>query len=158
MQLPPMLQGDSLTRLLQGAAGGAIVTMIVGFQWGGWLTGGTAANQAKEAEQAAIVRVLAPICVDRFQHAADASANLVQLQKAELVESRRHHHQGRVDDFPRLDARSPGGAGLREPAQSAEVTLRSDDAAAWIALAQSRLGAARLGARRIALRESRRIP
>ena len=37
MQLPPILHGDSLTRLLQGAAGGAIVTMIIGFQWGGWL-------------------------------------------------------------------------------------------------------------------------
>ncbi len=83
MQLPPMLQGDSLTRLLQGAAVGAGATMIIGFQWGGWLTGSTAANQTREAEQAAIVRVLAPICVDRFQHAADASANLAQLQKAE---------------------------------------------------------------------------
>ncbi len=83
MQLPPMLHGDSLTRLLQGAAGGAIVTLIIGFQWGGWLLGSTAANQVKDAEQASIVRVLAPICVDRFQHAADAGANLAQLQKAE---------------------------------------------------------------------------
>jgi hypothetical protein len=83
MQLPPMLQGDSLTRLLQGAAGGAVVTMLVGFQWGGWLLGSTAADQARDAEHAAIVRVLAPICVDRFQHAADAGANLEQLQKAD---------------------------------------------------------------------------
>ena len=33
--LPAMLQGDSLTRLLQGAAAGAIATFVLGFQWGG---------------------------------------------------------------------------------------------------------------------------
>ena len=31
MELPSILQGDSLTRLLQGAAAGAAVTMIIGF-------------------------------------------------------------------------------------------------------------------------------
>jgi hypothetical protein len=31
MQIPSMLQGDSLNRLLQGAAVGAIATMFVGF-------------------------------------------------------------------------------------------------------------------------------
>jgi len=36
MNLPPILKGDSLTRLMQGAAGGAVVAMIVGFTWGGW--------------------------------------------------------------------------------------------------------------------------
>jgi hypothetical protein len=78
-----MLQGESRTRLIQGAIGGAVVTMVIGFQWGGWLLGSTAANQVREAEQASIVRVLAPICVDRFQHAADAGANLAALQKAD---------------------------------------------------------------------------
>jgi len=28
--------GDSLKRLLQGAAAGAVATMFVGFYWGGW--------------------------------------------------------------------------------------------------------------------------
>jgi hypothetical protein len=36
MEMPLILQGDSLTRLLQGAAAGAGVAMIVGFGWGGW--------------------------------------------------------------------------------------------------------------------------
>ena len=35
MQLPSILQGKSLTRLLQGAAAGAVATMIIGFQWSG---------------------------------------------------------------------------------------------------------------------------
>ena len=83
MQPPPILQGDSLTRLLQGAAAGAVATMIIGFYWGGWTLGSTAAKQVKAAEQASIVRVLAPICADKFQRSADASANLDALRKAD---------------------------------------------------------------------------
>ena len=71
MQLPSILRGESLTRLLQGAAAGVVATMIIGFNWGGWTLGSTAEKQVKDAEQASIVRVLAPICADKFQHAAD---------------------------------------------------------------------------------------
>lgn len=83
MQLPPVLQGDSLTRLLQGAAIGAIATIAIGFYWGGWTLGSTAAKQVETAEQASIVRVLAPICADRFQRSADVGANLEALQNAD---------------------------------------------------------------------------
>ena len=38
MAMPAILQGDSITRLLQGAAAGAVATLIVGFYWGGWVT------------------------------------------------------------------------------------------------------------------------
>jgi hypothetical protein len=39
MQVPAILQGESLKRLLQGAAAGAVATMFVGFSWGGWSLG-----------------------------------------------------------------------------------------------------------------------
>ena len=83
MQLPPILKGDSLTRLLQGAAAGAVATMVIGFYWGGWILGSTAEKQLKAAEQASIVRVLAPICADKFQRSADVTANLDALKKAD---------------------------------------------------------------------------
>ena len=83
MQLPSILRGESLTRLLQGAAAGAVATMIIGFNWGGWTLGSTAAKQVKDAEQASIVRVLAPICADKFQRSADVSANLEALKKTD---------------------------------------------------------------------------
>jgi hypothetical protein len=83
MQLPSMLQGDSLTRLVQGAVAGVAATVLVGFQWGGWTLGSTAQKMARDAEQAGIVRVLAPICVDKFQRATDANANLEALKKAD---------------------------------------------------------------------------
>ena len=41
----------------------AVVTMIVGFSWGGWVTGGTARATAETTAQDAVVKRLAPICV-----------------------------------------------------------------------------------------------
>jgi len=34
MEIPSILWGDSLKRLLHGAAAGPVVAMIVGFNWG----------------------------------------------------------------------------------------------------------------------------
>ena len=55
MQVPSMLQGESLKRLLQGAAAGAVATMFVGFYWGGWLLGSTADKMATERVTTALV-------------------------------------------------------------------------------------------------------
>ena len=80
MKLPPILQGDSLTRLLQGAAAGAAITLIVGFGWAGWKLESKAIKAASEAANSAVVAVLAPICVDKFQKAADAAVKLTALK------------------------------------------------------------------------------
>jgi hypothetical protein len=74
---------DRLPDLIKGAIGGAIIAVIVGFQWGGWTLGSTAEKQVKDASRAGIVSVLAPICADKFQRAADAGANLAALKKAD---------------------------------------------------------------------------
>jgi hypothetical protein len=83
MQLPTVLQGPSLTRLLQGAAAGAAVTMIVGFNWGGWTTASGTQKLVETAQQSSVVRVLAPICADKFQRSADAGVNLKALNAAD---------------------------------------------------------------------------
>lgn len=67
---------------LWGAAAGAIALAIVGFSWGGWVTGGTAATLAKNSAATAVVAALTPICVEKFQQAAGASANLAEMKKA----------------------------------------------------------------------------
>ena len=66
---------------LWGAAGGAALLAVIGFNWGGWVTGGTAEQMAKERSSSAVVTALAPICVNRFQQQTDPSASLVQLKK-----------------------------------------------------------------------------
>jgi hypothetical protein len=83
MQLPPFLQGDSIARLAQGAVAGAVLTAAIGFNWGGWMLSSTAARQVEVAEQASVVKVLAPICADRFQRSTEVGANLEALKKAD---------------------------------------------------------------------------
>jgi hypothetical protein len=80
MKLPPILQGESLTRLLQGAVTGALATVVLGFGWGGWQLESKAQKLASQSAINAVVAALAPICVDKFQHAADATTTLIKLK------------------------------------------------------------------------------
>ena len=66
---------------LWGIAGGAVGVAIIGFNWGGWVTGGTAQADAAQRANAAVVVALAPVCVDKFQHSPEFSANLAALKK-----------------------------------------------------------------------------
>ena len=66
-----------------GAVAGAIALAIVGFTWGGWVTGGKAEASATHRADTAAVLALAPVCVEKFQHAGDATANLAALKKAD---------------------------------------------------------------------------
>jgi hypothetical protein len=81
MELPLFLQGDAPTRLIQGAAVGAVATMFIGFYWGGWVTGNTAKETAQKAAISTLVSALAPICVDKFEHSANAATNMSELKK-----------------------------------------------------------------------------
>ena len=75
--LSPFVDGDSPKRLLQGLAVGAVATLVIGFNWGGWQLGSTARENVETASQAATVAALAPICADRFEQAANANNGLV---------------------------------------------------------------------------------
>jgi hypothetical protein len=86
MQLPEILQGESLKRLMQGVVIGAVATMIIGFNWGGWMLASTARTLAENSAHSATVAAIAPICVDQFQRSADASAKLAELKKASTWE------------------------------------------------------------------------
>jgi len=68
---------------LWGFAGGVIALAIVGFSWGGWTTEGKAETTALRRANDAVVGALAPVCVDKFQHAGDASTNLAALKKVD---------------------------------------------------------------------------
>jgi hypothetical protein len=81
MQVPSILRGESRTRLLQGIAIGAVASMVIGFSWGGWMTGGAANKIAAERADTAVVAALTPICVEKFLQNSDAKANLAVLQK-----------------------------------------------------------------------------
>jgi hypothetical protein len=100
MQVPPILEGESLKRLLQGVAIGAVMTMAIGFYWAGWKLGSTARDMAQKSSSAAVVAVLAPICVDKFQHATDSSSTLVELKKTSSWQQASFVEKGGWASFP----------------------------------------------------------
>jgi hypothetical protein len=65
-----------------GVVIGATAISVLGFTIFGWTLGGTAERMAKERAQTAVVDVLTPICVERFQQQADAPAKLMEFNKA----------------------------------------------------------------------------
>lgn len=67
-------------------AGCVVATTMVGFIWGGWVTGGTAARMAADAESGARAQLAAASCVARFDHGPDAVAQLAALKKADTYE------------------------------------------------------------------------
>lgn len=100
MQMPSILQGESLTRLLQGAAAGAVATMFVGFTWAGWSLASTADKMAKEKSDHAVIAALAPICADKFRALPNAVAKQAALSKVDSWK--------RQDEFPKEFITLPG--------------------------------------------------
>jgi hypothetical protein len=66
---------------LWGAAGGAVALAIAGFGWGGWATAGKAEAMAQTRVNEAVVAVLAPVCVEKFERAENSAANRIALSK-----------------------------------------------------------------------------
>jgi hypothetical protein len=76
---------------LWGAAAGATALGVVGFTLGGWVTGSNAEAMTLKRSQAAVVKVLTPICIEKFQASANASANLVALKNISYSWTRRDY-------------------------------------------------------------------
>ena len=72
----------SKTQFFWFLVAGIILMMIVGFRWGGWITGGSALKMADTAAKNAVVSTLAPICVAQFNLDPQKDLKLVELQAA----------------------------------------------------------------------------
>jgi hypothetical protein len=46
-----------------GAVAGSLITMILGFSYGGWTTSGTAARLAQQQADTAVTAALVPLCI-----------------------------------------------------------------------------------------------
>jgi GH24 family phage-related lysozyme (muramidase) len=66
--------------LLWSCAACVVATIVVGFAWGGWVTGGSAKRMAEAAAAASRDTLVAAVCVDRFQAGGDAQAQLAALK------------------------------------------------------------------------------
>lgn len=66
---------------LYGAAVGAIAVAVVGFSWGGWMTGGSAERMAAERSRHEVVAALVPICIQQSNQDPQVAETLAQLKE-----------------------------------------------------------------------------
>jgi hypothetical protein len=83
MKIPP-----GVKPAIWGAAAGAVAISIVGFSMMGWTLGSTAERLAVARAESAVVAVLSPICVDKFQQQANSAAALIAFKKAQSWDQR----------------------------------------------------------------------
>lgn len=72
------------------ALGGAILLAIIGFNWGGWVTGGTAQAMAKEMAASAVTDRLALICVAQFNQDPQKDQKLNELKEKGFWDQREY--------------------------------------------------------------------
>ena len=80
----------SKTMLVWSCLGSVVVALVVGFTWGGWVTGGTARDMAETAGDESRWELASVICVEKFLAAPDAQA---QLAKLKAMDSSYHQRQ-----------------------------------------------------------------
>ena len=72
------------------AVGGAIVLTFVGFNYGGWVTSGTAMAMAKESAADAVAERLGSICVAQFHNDSNKGSKLEQMKGKDPWEKTRY--------------------------------------------------------------------
>jgi hypothetical protein len=81
MQTPAWLKPG-----LHGAACGAVALAVIGFSWGGWVTGGTARTMAADQSKAEVVTALSLICVDQSKRDPQLVERVALLKAASSYE------------------------------------------------------------------------
>jgi hypothetical protein len=79
----------SKTMLVWSCLGSVVVALVVGFTWGGWVTGGTARGMAETAGDTSRYELASVICVEKFLAAPDAQAQLTALKAIDSSYSQR---------------------------------------------------------------------
>ena len=72
------------------AVGGAIALAIVGFNWGGWVTGGAADAMAKEIAANAVAERLGSICFAQFNHDTEKGQKLNEMKEKDPWDKARY--------------------------------------------------------------------
>jgi hypothetical protein len=75
---------------------GAVIAMIIGFAWGGWLTGGTAKQMSAEA----VLASQAAICVAQFMKEPDHESRIKEMEKIDSWKRSEFIEKGGWDKMP----------------------------------------------------------
>jgi len=88
--------GTMLRHGVWGLIIGAIITMIIGFAWGGWTTGGS----SQRMSEAAVLATRAAICVAQFMKQPNAQEKLKELKEINSWERATFIEKGGWDKMP----------------------------------------------------------
>jgi hypothetical protein len=110
----------------------SVLTMVVGFTWGGWITGGTAQEMTQEARR----NLAATFCVNRFMADSDAAAQHVSFMEISDWQRDEFIEKGGWAKMPTLERPLAGIADLcadklakaEVPASAAESTTGAPSA------------------------------
>lgn len=75
---------------LQGAAVGAIVLMLSGSFWPGWVLESTSQKRLGERDKSTLVRVLAPVCAEKFRSQPNLAVKVAELKGVDSWRRDRH--------------------------------------------------------------------
>lgn len=78
----------SLKVLVWSCVACIVLTIIIGFTLGGWVTGGTAQNMAEESAEKAVVDRMAAICVAQVKQDPEKDKKIEELEKTDSWERR----------------------------------------------------------------------
>ncbi|HEY9346895.1 MAG TPA: hypothetical protein VIQ53_16365 [Inquilinus sp.] len=82
MKAKIMQTPEWLRPALYGAACGAVALAVIGFSWGGWVTGSSARQMAQSQSKTDLVAALSLICIDQSTRDPLLAARLAELKAA----------------------------------------------------------------------------
>lgn len=83
-----MQNSEKIKPAVVGLVIGAAAVAIIGFSWGGWVTGGTAQKMAADQARMEVVAALVPICVEQSKEDPLARETLARLKDARPYDRR----------------------------------------------------------------------
>ena len=72
---------EKMKTFLYGAIGGAVITMIIGFSWGGWVLGSTSMSLGQTMARDAVTDRLTSICVAQFNQDPGKDKKIIELKE-----------------------------------------------------------------------------
>lgn len=119
----------SKTLWFWSSVGVFLATVIVGFNWGGWVTGGTAGAMAEDARAEGRANLVAEVCVQRFSESPGFSSRLNELKEATRWDREQMIEEGDWTTLPGIEESIDDAAELCAE-QLAAMDVPADGAAA----------------------------
>jgi hypothetical protein len=112
---------------LLSAVGGAILLAVVGFNYGGWVTTGTAEAMAKEIAASAVAERLGSICVAQFNGDSEKGQKLKEMKEKESWDKARYVEKQswaiRINPIVGLPMRAPGSLRQKRNKPAAQLPV-----------------------------------